>query len=131
MRDVAGEVAGLVDQVDEVLSDQAACGVDHRQRQLLGKMVSEGPLGRNEGFQVVGAVLMAGASGSGPIGVTARHLGAIRRRRGSTAPRAFGGGNFSSLSVCETIRRRSRAVRRGRTIVGLALPGALEQRVAL
>ena len=58
-REIAGEIAGLVDQIDEILPDHAPRRIDHRQRELLGEMVGERGLGRDEGFEIVVAVRRA------------------------------------------------------------------------
>ena len=54
--EIAGEVAGLVHHIDQVLPDHAAGRIGDRQRHLLGEMIGERGLGRDEGFQIVVAV---------------------------------------------------------------------------
>ena len=54
---VASEVAGLVDQIDQVAADHAPHGVGNRECKLLAQMVGECRLGGYEGFQVVVTVL--------------------------------------------------------------------------
>ena len=66
LRQIAGEVAGLVDQIDEILPDHAPGRIGDRQRELLGEMVGQRGLGRNEGFEIVVAVVAAGRSRSPP-----------------------------------------------------------------
>ncbi len=74
-REIAGEIAGLVDQIDQILPDHAARRIGDRQRELLGEMVGERRLGRDEGFEIVVAVLAAAGAGAGPFGIARRHLG--------------------------------------------------------
>ena len=79
-REIAGEVAGLVDHVDQVLPDHPPDRIDDRQRQLPGQMIGERRRGRHEGLQIVIAVLAAAAADTGPV---RRGRGRIR-----TGPRA-------------------------------------------
>ena len=44
--EIAGEIAGLVHHIDQVLPDHAAGRIGDRQRQLLGEMIGERGLGR-------------------------------------------------------------------------------------
>ena len=92
LRELAGEIAGLVDQIDEILPDQPAGRIDDRQHELLGQMVGQRPLRRNEGLQIVLAVLLAAGAGCAPVVVAGRRLEARARRRrlgivGATPPR--------------------------------------------
>ena len=59
--EIAAQVAGLVDHIDQVLADHAANRIGDRQRHLFGQMVGERRLRGDEGFEVVVAVLAAGA----------------------------------------------------------------------
>ena len=79
-REIAGEVASLVDHVDQVLPDHPPDRIDDRQRQLAGQMIGESRRGRYEGLQIVIAILAAAAADTGPVG---RSRGRIR-----TGPRA-------------------------------------------
>jgi hypothetical protein len=76
--EIAGKIAGLVDEIDQVLPDHAPCWVGDRERQLLGEVIGERGLGRDEGFEIVLAVSTAGA-GAGPFGIAGRGL-AVRAR---------------------------------------------------
>ena len=66
-REIAGEIAGLVDHVDQVLPDHPPDRIDDRQRQLAGQMVGERRRGRHEGLQIVIAILAAAAADAGPV----------------------------------------------------------------
>ena len=65
-RQVAGEIAGLVDQIDQILADHAARRIGDRERELLGEMIGERRLGRDEGFEIVVAVVAAAGAGAPP-----------------------------------------------------------------
>ena len=52
-RKIAGEIAGLVDQIDEVLADHAPHRIADREHELLGEMIGERDLGGDEGFEIV------------------------------------------------------------------------------
>ena len=142
LREVAREIAGLVDHVDEILTDHAPCRVGDRQRQLLGQVIGEGGLGGNEGFKVVVAVLATAGSRPGPFGIA---WGCLRVRAGR------GRIGVSGRHVVETRTFRVaaivgnwtvRPIRRGgiRGLCGFALhrlrgaavvSGPLQQRVSL
>ena len=81
-RKVAGEIAGLVDQIDQVLADHAPHRIGDRERELLGQMIGERRLGRDEGFEIVVAVLAPAAADAGPFRIGRRLLGGGARRRG-------------------------------------------------
>ncbi len=73
--EIAGEIAGLVDHIDQVLADHAAGRIGDRQRQLFGKMIGKGDLGRGVGFEVV-IVVLATRTDAGPFRISRRwHLG--------------------------------------------------------
>ena len=73
--EIAGEIAGLVDHIDQVLADHAAGRIGDRQRQLLGKMVSKGDLRRGISFQVV-IVVLTTRTDARPFRISRRrHLG--------------------------------------------------------
>ena len=122
------QVAGLVDQVDEILPDHAARGIGDRQRELLGEMIGERRLGRDEGFEIVVAVLAAGGAGAGPFGIARRHLGGGARgdrvglveamvERASRASSAAARGSPESSPASR--RRRSRPPRAIALVPGL------------
>ena len=73
-REIAGQVAGLVDQIDEILADHAARRIGDRERELLGEMVGERALGRREGFEIVVAVVAAGRRRAAPFRIAERRL---------------------------------------------------------
>ena len=51
--EIAGEVAGLVHHIDQVLADHAARRIGNRQRHLLGEMIGQRRLGRDERLEIV------------------------------------------------------------------------------
>ena len=65
-RQIAAEVTGLIDEIDEILPDHALDRIGHRQRKLLGEMVDQRGLHRNEGFEIVVAVVAAAGAGRAP-----------------------------------------------------------------
>ena len=81
-RQVAAEVTGLIDKIDQILPDHALHRVGHRQRKLLGEMVDERDLDRNEGFEIVVAVVAAAGTGCGPVGIARGRLAIRARGRG-------------------------------------------------
>ena len=73
--EVAGEITGLVDHVDQIAADHAADRIGNCQRHLFGKMIGQRRLGRDESFQIVAVVVPAGA-GTRPFRIgRRRHLG--------------------------------------------------------
>ena len=72
--EVAGEVAGLIDHVDQVLPDHPPDRIGDRHRQLLGQMVGQRRRGRYESLQIVIAVLVPAARGPRPIGRRRGHV---------------------------------------------------------
>ena len=51
--EIAGEVAGLVDHIDEIAADHALGRIGDRQRHLFGQMIGERGLRGDEGFEIV------------------------------------------------------------------------------
>ena len=134
-REIAAEIAGLVDQIDEVLPDHAAGRIGDRQRELLGEMVGERRLGRDEGLEIVVAVLAAAGAGAGPFGIARRHLGggargdahrrrreAHRRDRQSRAPRRRHAGSPGLRPASRRRALSAAARRRARAAVSAAAP---------
>ncbi len=76
--EIAGEVAGLVHHIDQVLPDHAAGRIGNRQRHLLGEMRGQRDLGGDESFQIIGAVLAAAGARAGPFRIGRRRH--FRRR---------------------------------------------------
>ena len=145
------EIAGLVHHIDQILADHAAHRIGDRQRHLLGEMIGERRLGRDERFEIVVAVLARRRSRRRTI--PNRPAAAARTADGLSPPSS--GKTFSSSvpSPCSmalrlvsssspiqsgaaarrrlplAIGRRLRARRRQRRVVVVA--GALQQRIAL
>ena len=67
LRQIAGEIAGLVDQVDDVLPDHPADRIGDRKRKLFGEMAGERGLRRDEGFEIVVAVVAAARPAAAPV----------------------------------------------------------------
>ena len=86
--EVAREISGIVDQIDEVLSDHAPPGIEDGERKLLAQHVRQGGFGGDKRFQIVVAVLAASRSDAGPVRVGARKVGiAARAGRFGVIPR--------------------------------------------
>ncbi len=68
--EVAAQVAGLVHHVDQIAADHARDRRGDGERQLLGQMIGQRHLGRDEGFQIV--VVACGCAGAGPFRVGRR-----------------------------------------------------------
>ena len=85
--EIAGQIAGLVDEIDQVTADHAAHRIGDRERKLLTQMIGQCRLGGHEGFQIVVAVLAAAGADAGPFRVggrlvlrrTRRRLGSVRK----------------------------------------------------
>ena len=90
LREIAGEVAGLVDQIDEILPDHAAGRIGDGERELLGQMIGERRLGGDEGFEIVVAVLAAAGAGAGPFGIAQRSIGVLRAPGAVPSPSSAG-----------------------------------------
>ena len=69
LAEIRRQVAGLVDEVDQILPDHALRGLGEGHRQLFGEMAAERHLGGDEGFEVV-AVVVGGAAA--PFGIGGR-----------------------------------------------------------
>ena len=63
---IGGNVAGLVDQIDQILSDHALRRRGEGNRQLLGEMAAERHLGGDKGFEIVIVVIRRAAA---PFGI--------------------------------------------------------------
>jgi hypothetical protein len=132
------------------LPDHAAGGIADRQRELLGEMVGERPLDRNEGFEIVVAVLAAGGAGAGPFGIARGHLGDGARGDRIGLVESIGEGRIASIVgdgtrfagvIALPVDAAGLGSRRAITLgpglgsrrrgVTLAVPGALEQGIAL
>ena len=89
--EVAREISGIVDQIDEVLPNHAPPGIEDGERELLAQHVRQGGFGGDKRFQIVVAVLAASRSDAGPVRVGARKVGiAARAGRFGVIPRAVG-----------------------------------------
>ena len=85
LREIAGEVAGLVDHIDEILPDHAPRRIGDRERELLGEMIGERRLDRDEGFEIVVVVLAPARACARPFAIA--HWG-VRARARRVAPSA-------------------------------------------
>ena len=146
-RQIAAEITGLVDQVDEVLSDHAPRGIDHRERELPGEMIGQRGLDGDEGLEIVVAILAPARTGAGPFGIRRGRLAVrARRRRIGVGGRNIvelgtgllgGCAVISSVAACQPIgggtaqNRRCVAAGRWPIRVALAISRSLQQRIAL
>ena len=78
LAEIGRQIAGFVDQIDQILPDHALRRRGEGDRQLLGEMIAERDFGGDEGFEIV--VLVAGGAAA-PFGVGGRR-GILRGARG-------------------------------------------------
>ena len=146
-RQIADEVTSLIDEIDKILPDHAPDRIGHRQRELPGEMVDQRGLHRNEGFEIVVAVVAATGAGRAPVGIPRRRLAVRARRRGigiggrhvleiGTEP--FVGHAILSVRAAVLpvrggglLKRWAFAIRRPPVRLPVALPDLLQQRIAL
>ena len=69
LAEIRRQIAGLVDEIDQILADHALRRRGEGHRQLFGEMAAERDLGGDEGFEIV-AVVVGGAAA--PFGVGGR-----------------------------------------------------------
>ena len=69
MAEVGGDIAGLVDQIDEIVSDHALHRIGDRKRKLFGEMIGKRGFRGDKGFEIVIAVVRRAAA---PFGVGGR-----------------------------------------------------------
>ena len=82
LHQVAGEVASLVDEIDQVLGDHPVDRIGEGERHLLGEMAGERGLLGDEGLEIVVAVGAAAGTDTGPFRIGGRlRLGLARRPR--------------------------------------------------
>ena len=117
-REIAVEIAGLVDEIDEILPDHAPRRIDHRKRELLGEMIGQRGLDRDEGLEIVVAVVAPARTGARPFGIARRRLAVRARGRGV----GVGGGDIVKLRprlllgcAVASVRPLGRPIRRGGT----------------
>ena len=82
LSEIGRQIAGIVDEIDQILSDHALRRAGEGDRQLLGEMAAERHLGGDKGFEIVVVVVRRAAA---PFGVGGRR-GVLRDAR-----RGFGG----------------------------------------
>ena len=71
-REVAGQIPGLVDQIDQVLADHAADRIGDREQKLVGEMAGERGLGRDERLEIIVAVVAPAGADAGPFRIGGR-----------------------------------------------------------
>ena len=140
------QIAGLVDQIDEVVADHAPYRIDDLERQLLAQPIRQRRFRRHEGFEVELAVVAAAGADAGPFRIAARRVGgALAARRGVIGNRGVVDVVLGALRFGLAARLAVAAVPNlaglGRLVGGLRAVGAgrrlavggagLEQRVAL
>jgi hypothetical protein len=82
-RQVAAQITGLVDQIDEVVADHAPYRIDDLERELFAQPIRQRGFRRHEGFEVELAVVAAAGADAGPFRIAARRVGgALAARRG-------------------------------------------------
>ena len=79
--DIAGEITGLVDQIDQILRDHAPHRIGNGQRHLLAQPVGQRGLGGHESFGIVIAVVAAACAGAGPFRIAHRYVRTARADR--------------------------------------------------
>jgi hypothetical protein len=143
---IGGEIAGLVDGIDQVLGDHAMNRIGDRQRELFGEMIAQRRLGGDEGFEIVVAVLAAAGADTGPfrIGGGLGLSRALRRLAGigkdvldRSVERVLDRRRAVDVGFCPLVLGRfARGISEGirgvlARLRGLLALGALQQRVAL
>ena len=79
--EIRRQIAGVVDQIDQILPDHALRRRCERDGELFGEMAAKGDLGGDEGFQIV-VVVVGGAAAPFGIGGRRRVLRGARRSFG-------------------------------------------------
>ena len=75
---IAAEISGLVDEIDEILPDHAPRGIGDGERELLAQPVGERGFRRNECFEIVVAVVAATRADTRPFRISRRAFGGAR-----------------------------------------------------
>ena len=78
LAEIGRQIAGLIDEIDQILADHALRGLGEGDRKLFGEMIRQRHLGRDEGLEIV--VLVVGGAAA-PFGVGGRR-GVLRVARG-------------------------------------------------
>src|SRR5262249_58783776 len=73
--EIVGEIASLVDQIDQVAPDHAADRIGDRKRELLGEMIDQRDLGGYESLEIVIDIGVAAGSNTGPLRVAWQTVG--------------------------------------------------------
>ena len=143
--EIAADIAGFVDQIDQILADHPPRRCVDRQRQLLAQPIGERRLRRHKGLEIVFAVIAAAGADRGPFRIGGRPFGRAWRARlgrirkhvvGSRIERVFhdAAARLRRVGVPGLAFRRGTVRRIGGACIGRALlvvGGAVEQRIAL
>ncbi len=73
--EIAGEIAGLVDEIDEILPDHPPRGIGDCHHHLSGKMIGKRRLGRDESFEIIIVAVAAAGTDAGPFRIGGRRIG--------------------------------------------------------
>ena len=135
--EIAGEVTGLVDQIDEMAADHAPHRIRDRERKLFAEVIRECRLGGYEGLEIVVAVLAAARADAGPFRIGGRLLlRRPRRRLGGVREDVLDAGVEGVLDRRGAVHLGGFTGRFGGGFLALvafrgAFAGALQQRIAL
>ena len=77
--EIAADISGLVDEIDEILPDHALRRIGDGERELLAQPVGKRGFGGHEGFEVILAVLAAARANPRPFRIAGRAFGGARR----------------------------------------------------
>ena len=79
-RQIAGQISGLVDEIDQILPDHAPHRIGNRQGELLAEPVGQRGLGGNERFEIIVFAVAAARADAGPFRIAGRSIGAAYGR---------------------------------------------------
>ena len=79
--EIAAQISGIVDEIDQVLTDHALHRIGDRQRELFAQPIRQRGFGGDEGFEIVLAVVAAAGAGAGPFRIGGRAVCGARRHR--------------------------------------------------
>ncbi len=80
-RKVAAQISGIVDQIDQVLSDHALHRIGDRKRELFAQPIRQRGFGGNKSLKIVLAILAAAGAGAGPFRIGRRTVRGAGRSR--------------------------------------------------
>ncbi len=143
--EIAGQISGLIDEIDQILPDHTPHGIGNRQGELLAEPVGQRGLGGNERFEIIVFAVAAARADAGPFRIAGRSIGAATPGRaviGRGIVQALVGpfffdrawrfalGGFPSHTILDRLIGRLRAGRNAGRRLAIRI-GSVEQGVAL